>query len=360
MASLILVFLLAFGAAQGLLLLLYFLNKRQKRTAFTFLMLILGTVLLQLLAKILSKTWLMDHGLLVYKLSYQLPLIIGPLLWFYVKATLQEKMRFRWQDGIHLVPFIISAIAILNDLFFPQQDIALTFVLSQSVGHTFDLGIQLCTVGFYTWFSFQTAQNQHLKQFILITGFLQLFIAIAYKLLYVTYPLYIEWRWLFLIVTFYIYWVTYQLLQHGFDFNKKAVSNEKYANSGLKLTDTHSLTSRLQQLMQEQKPYLESTFNIEQLAKQMGISRHHLSQVLNEGLQKTYHDFVNEYRVEAAKKMLLDSNKQHYSIAAIAFEVGFNSLSSFNLVFKKHCGSTPSEYRKQSFPLLGTISNASS
>jgi AraC-like DNA-binding protein len=53
-------------------------------------------------------------------------------------------------------------------------------------------------------------------------------------------------------------------------------------------------------------------------------------------------------RVEEAKKRLLDPAKKHYSILAIAEEVGFNSKSSFNLVFKKHVHMTPSEFRKSS------------
>lgn len=349
MASLILLFLLAFGAAQGLLLSFYLLGKVPKRPSILFLTLILFTVLLQILVKILSKAWLMNNLGLSYRLSYHLTLLIGPLLWFYTRSTLLEKFRFRWQNGIHLVPFVISAMATINALLFPQYSIALIFIPSQPFEHTIQLAIQLASIGFYTWFSFQLAQNQHLKQFILTTGFLQLFVAIGFKFLYLTHPHYMEWRWLFLILTFYIYWVTYQLLQHGFDFNKKTVTKEKYANSSLKQREIQVLKKQLQQLMHEQKPFLDSDLNIEQLARQMSISRHHLSQVLNEGLQKTYHDFVNEYRIEAAKNLLMEPQKQHYSIAAIAFEAGFNSLSSFNLVFKKQVGIPPSEYRKQVF-----------
>ncbi|MDX1941786.1 MAG: helix-turn-helix transcriptional regulator [Saprospiraceae bacterium] len=351
----LLVFLLAFGAAQGLLLLFYLLGKISKRPSTLFLILILCTVLLQMLIKIWSKTWLMQNIGFIYSLSYKLPLFIGPLLWFYTRSTLQEKLILRWQDGIHWVPFLISCIALINYLFFPYQNIPLLFIPFRPFSGTGELAIQLACVGLYTWFSFQFAQNQRLKQFILVTGFLELFIAIAFKFLSITHPIYAAWRWSFLLLTIYFYWVTYQLLQHGFDFDKKAVLNGKYTNSGLKPTQIQPLQKQLQQLMHEHKPFLNSNLNIEQLAKLMGISRHHLSQVLNEGLQKTYHDFVNEYRLEVAKNLLNDASKQHYSIAAIAFEAGFNSLSSFNLVFKKHLGVTPSEFRNS----VKTIPNLS-
>lgn len=354
-----LVFLLAFGAAQGLLLLFYLISKIQKRPSLLFLSLIFLTIILQILVKILNKTWLMDNIGLGYRLSYNLPLFIGPLLWFYARSTMQEKYTFRWHEGIHWIPFLVSCFATINLMLFPYNDIAFNFSPSQSSGHMIELAIQLASIGLYTWFSFQITRNLYLKRFILVTGFLQLFVATGFKFLYLTHPFYAEWRWAFLLLTLYIYWVTYQLLQHGFDFDKKAIpnGNGKYSNSGLKPERIQQLKKHLQQLMHEQKPFLDSDLNIEQLAKLLNISRHHLSQVLNEGLQKTYHDFVNEYRIEAAKTLLDDYNKQHYSIAAIAFEAGFNSLSSFNLVFKKHCQITPSQYRQQYFSNGKTIPN---
>ena len=61
---------------------------------------------------------------------------------------------------------------------------------------------------------------------------------------------------------------------------------------------------------------------------------------------KSFPDFINQYRIEEAKKRLLDPAKKHYTVLAIAEEVGFNSKSSFNNVFKKHVKMTPSEFRK--------------
>ncbi|MFN7116596.1 MAG: helix-turn-helix domain-containing protein [Saprospiraceae bacterium] len=344
MAQLTLVFLLAFGIAQALLLILYLCNKRSKTPANFYLLLLLLVFSLQILVKIISKSWLMDHILLVYKLSYILPLLTGPLLLYFTYAATQEKWTFRWQDGFHLVPFIISLLALINFIFFPYNDVALRFMPSYRLGHLLELGVQLMSLGLYMWWSLQLAKDSFLRNFIFITSSLSISTAIGFKFLYLTHPLYYEWRWTFILLTLYIYWVTYLLLQNRFDFN---ISNKKYNNSGLTPADLILLQKKLQQLMETQQPYLNSQLNIEALARQLHISRHHLSQVLNEGLQKTYHDFVNEYRIEAAKQLLHNPQKQHYSIAAIAFEAGFNSLSSFNQVFKKHCQLTPSEFRQQ-------------
>ena len=68
--------------------------------------------------------------------------------------------------------------------------------------------------------------------------------------------------------------------------------------------------------------------------------------MLNEHIGKNFYEFVNEYRIETAKTNLLDSKMAHYTIEAIAYESGFNSKSSFNLLFKKQVGYTPGKWRK--------------
>ena len=75
------------------------------------------------------------------------------------------------------------------------------------------------------------------------------------------------------------------------------------------------------------------------------MSTSHLSQTINELLGQSFSDFVNSYRIEEAKRKLVDPACKHLSVLGIAEEVGFNSKSSFNSVFKKHTAMTPSEFR---------------
>ena len=97
--------------------------------------------------------------------------------------------------------------------------------------------------------------------------------------------------------------------------------------------------------MNNEKPYLDSDLTLQKLAKAVSISHHHLSQTINEQLNQSFIDFINAYRIEAAKRMLVDPAKKHYSILAVSEEVGFNSKSAFNTAFKKHAHTTPSEFR---------------
>jgi AraC-like DNA-binding protein len=120
----------------------------------------------------------------------------------------------------------------------------------------------------------------------------------------------------------------------------------RYEKSTLTLERSDTYLQRLLDLMNTEKPYLDGDLTLQKLAKALSISPHHLSQTINEQLNQNFFDFINSYRIEEAKRMLLDPAKKHYSILAVSEEVGFNSKSAFNTAFKKHVNMTPSEFRK--------------
>jgi AraC-like DNA-binding protein len=122
---------------------------------------------------------------------------------------------------------------------------------------------------------------------------------------------------------------------------------KKYEKSTLTPERAERYLRRLLAHMETEKPYVDGELTLPKLAERLSIPAPHLSQTINERLQQNFFDFVNTYRVEEAKRRLLDPAKQHYSVLAIAEEVGFNSKSSFNAVFKKHVQMTPSEFRKK-------------
>ena len=105
------------------------------------------------------------------------------------------------------------------------------------------------------------------------------------------------------------------------------------------------LNQRLTRLMEEERLYRNPDLNLEQLASQLSVSRHLLSQLLNDNLSKNFHQYINDYRIQEACDLLKENN--HFSIEAIGSEVGFHSRSSFFSSFKRLMGMTPSAYRKQ-------------
>ena len=119
----------------------------------------------------------------------------------------------------------------------------------------------------------------------------------------------------------------------------------KYRKSALTDEQSDRILSRLRSIMENEKPYLETGLTLPMLSHMIDVSPHHLSQVLNAKLNKTFFDFVNEYRVAEAKKALVSPEADRFSILGIAMDAGFNSKNAFYSAFKKSTGMTPSQFK---------------
>lgn len=109
--------------------------------------------------------------------------------------------------------------------------------------------------------------------------------------------------------------------------------------------------SKLNALMKEQQLYLNHDINVASLSEDMNITTHQLSYIINNGFNQNFFQFINSYRVEKAKSLLLNKQADKLSILGIAFESGFSSKTAFNTTFKKFTNQTPSEFKKQSSSL---------
>ena len=102
----------------------------------------------------------------------------------------------------------------------------------------------------------------------------------------------------------------------------------------------------LNEQIQQNLLYLDPELSLRSLAKTLNIHPNLVSRIINEGLQQTFSDCINGYRVQAVIDKLTDENHKKSTFLAIAFECGFNSKTTFNRVFKKQTGQTPQQFRK--------------
>jgi AraC-like DNA-binding protein len=116
-----------------------------------------------------------------------------------------------------------------------------------------------------------------------------------------------------------------------------------------RLTEKQStqLKMQLEQLMQTEKVYLDNELSLPGLAKEMQISTHDLSYLLNDVIGISFFQFVNAYRVQEAKQLMLSEKHRHLNLLGIAYSAGFNSKTTFNTAFKKETGLSPSEFMKE-------------
>lgn len=101
----------------------------------------------------------------------------------------------------------------------------------------------------------------------------------------------------------------------------------------------------LQRYMQTEKAYLNNELLIQDVAVKLDIPTHHISYIINSKLNQNFYDFVNQFRIKEVKRRLCDPAHGNITIVGMAFDCGFNSKATFNRLFKKYTGLTPSQYK---------------
>ncbi|MDH5382176.1 MAG: helix-turn-helix domain-containing protein [Cyclobacteriaceae bacterium] len=304
-------------------------------------------------------------------LTVPFPLLYGPVLYLYILYSLKSDNHIRKIDYLHFAPAILSYLYMFQFYFF--YSVEEKRLVDKGEINDFDIFSNLLLLAFvvsgisYSLFSYQLlkkhkniiennfSNTEHinlnwLKGFILGVGliFLTVIITIILKdivgINYSMNPDYIYYSMLvFAILTLGYFGIRHQNI---FIDNIVIVSEIKtkgeYRNSGLKEEDAIEKYNSLLQLMNEEKPYLDPKLTLYSLADLLEISPNHLSQIINQYEQQNFNDFINKYRIEEFLKNALEN--KNYSFLALALDSGFNSKSTFNTVFKKQKGVTPSHF----------------
>jgi AraC-like DNA-binding protein len=142
----------------------------------------------------------------------------------------------------------------------------------------------------------------------------------------------------------------------------KAADVVEYTNVPAKIyfTEAHAdqYHHQLICLMEKEQIYLNPLLKLDLIAGKLSLSEKAVSSLLNQHIKKNFNDFVNEYRVLEAKKKLAEPASSQFTIAAIAYECGFNSLATFQRCFKQFTGITPSQYQNSLKPGKTETNNA--
>lgn len=308
-------------------------------------------------------------------IHHPLPLLHGPLLYLYVLFSLQADRDFTWKDLVHFVPVMGFYLYMVPFFFFytEQQKVMINngVVDDFSVFIAFSLvaflisgvGYSIASYGLLNRYWDLTTQNfayrksidlDWLKHFIWGIGLIfvvAIIMAVLQDWIHFDYGFNTDIIFYSLIILFIFYLGYSGIMYQGIFSTDKKISQlvvppatGEYKNSGLKEADALYYHQHLTEVMETQKPYLEPKLSLSTLADYLDISPNHLSQVINQYEEKNFYDYINEHRVQEFKKRALKPENKNYSILAIAHDSGFNSKSSFNQVFKKIVGKTPSQY----------------
>jgi AraC-like DNA-binding protein len=132
---------------------------------------------------------------------------------------------------------------------------------------------------------------------------------------------------------------------YGYKTEKNSIHNLEDVNLDNELDILEAIDERLKVLIENNKVFLDPDLTIKKLARHANTNEKYLSNLLNNKYNKNFATFINYYRIEYAKIVLLDNEYSNYTIESLAFLVGFNSKSVFNATFKKATNITPSVYK---------------
>jgi len=320
------------GVAQAIFLCTYlFALKKGNRKANIFLALFLLGLTIRIGKSVLNvyldlEPWQRNLGISGL-------LLAGPFLWFYGRLLLGKEKNFAQKNYLHLIPFIgfsVFCYFIPND----ATTFAYWIYLSVFIHLLFYLGLSISL-----FFKYKGSTNLPISSMYrnLLIGTALIWLFYMGNLAGII-PFYIGGAIFFSLL---VYVLSFLLLK------RPLFAMEKYANSDMDRASSAKHLKQLKNLFENEHLYLDSDLNLNQTAEKIGISPRDLSQVINENEKKNFSEFVNGYRIEKAKKLLIDSQYEQEKIATIAYDCGFGNVTSFNLAFKAATLLTPSQYRKQ-------------
>lgn len=304
-------------------------------------------------------------NLLVFK--NQLSHLTLPIFFLYILSICYSDFKLKWKHLWHAVPFIIANIVMTPRLYLGTIKDKITLFQSfnelyETVYIHFSLHIQsiiYITLGFIV---LKRAKKIFIENY--SSGAIKIYKWLFQLLLFMS-ALYgvaivknilkyfgqkdsfqASQIALSLVILCFASWYVLKALRHPSLFSgvdsKIPLANDIVQEEKITPEQVGFLTS----FMETEKPYLNPSLSIKNLAKEIQMNSRELSVLINQHLNQHFFDFVNEYRIKEAMNILKDPNKKELTVLEILYEIGFNSKSSFNTAFKKHTGLTPTAYRK--------------
>lgn len=305
--------------------------------------------------------------------------LFGPLFYFYVKLLIDRNYKFRRKDALHFIPFVLCCIYIIPFLAKSGQEKLRYLNHGMYAERIYDYFIavsQIILLFIYLYMIRRMLKRHNIRLrnnassvekidlawinkgiFCFLATFGVMTVLIIFQIMG-----YNTERIFHVIIPVMVTTVIFSmgflgLRQQEIPVLEGTVEEEeeeeiqpvrtKYEKSTLTPEKADEYLENLKCIMEKEKPFLDPELTLQSLSEMLSVQPHHLSQVMNEKLNMSFFDFVNSYRVNEAKHLLISPDKSHLTVLAIAGEAGFNSKSAFNTAFKKFTGLTPTEFKRQ-------------
>jgi len=340
--EIILVVISGLGVIHGLFLALFLWNYRKGNSLSNKLLSALLIVLSFRVGKSVFLEFTDNIDIKIIFVGLSAIMAIGPLYYLFSLSCTQKSFRPKSKHLFHFIPVLIG--------------LAIGFQLEEH--HTETLPLLFFAVIFLTYylhllfyllFSYRYILQQKkaglgsevfdLLQ-LFFYGLLAIWTAYVLNLFDETIP-YIIGPILYSVVA---YAISYIVFIRGYI---QKIDQTKYKTTPVTDEQSDQIYAKVLKLIVDEKQFQNSNLTLKSLSESLKVSPQILSQVINQKSKKNFNNFVNAFRIEESRRLLQLEEFKNQTIAAIAYEVGFNSISSFNTAFKKQTGETPMTHRQQ-------------
>ena len=306
---------------------------------------------------------LFEIGLLnVYKVANVFPItafyLLGPLVYLITKHSLHKNYKINTLGLLHFLPVLITStisIMLIYSSAYQKHSMLSGYFYNTNIlyiGVTgwllFIVYLLLSVNEFLNYFilSKQTILNNPSALVVFIILIFLIFACISDTVAFISNNhVFMELSVLIItIIIIFLFLINFRYPGY-YKILYGVVENEKKKRSYLKGINFEELTSKLNYLMDKEEIFTDEYISLPIFAQKVNVSQHQLSQFLNEKKGESFSSFINKYRIKKAKKMLLENPEE--KILAVAYDVGFQSKSTFNASFVKFAGMTPHEFRKK-------------
>ena len=270
-------------------------------------------------------------------------LLIGPVFYFYTRSVLVPSFRLVIKHLLHVIPFIP---ALIFSFWASEENVKATpvpfFIVLFCVYYGHYLLYLTLSCRLIVKAKKAKGSNKVAVEWlsIMVTALAVIWIVYVLNLLEDQIP-YVLGPVLYSLIA---YGVSFAAIKKGY---LALLADKKYQTTPLSAVDVDRVFDRVKELITTEKLYKDPDLSLAILSKRLHVSPQKISMAINIKFQSNFNGFINQYRIQQARVLLKEEAFGSYSIAFIAYEVGFNSLTSFNMAFKKEMNTTPSIYRKE-------------
>lgn len=329
------------GLIHGILISLFLLTNKTKKTLSKSLMAIILLLMAFRVGKSVLFYFAEDVDFFIIFIGLSILLILGPLLYFYIKSITIPNYQLKKTNFHYFWPFVLMLILsfLATEEWFIEHGEFWAFILLAFVyGH----------LALYIVKSWQIVKKILKKENHTLTKsqntvlIWSRYVIAGVIIIWLSYVLnifedkipYILGPLIYSITIYMLTFIAFKLgVIHYDGMVFKDDSNES------------TLFKNIDDLIRKDKLYLGSNLDLNQISKILSVSVHQVSHIINEKTGTNFNSYINKFRIEEAKKIISNDKERRFTIASIAYDVGFNSMSTFNSAFKKLESTTPSQYR---------------